>query len=370
MDLQLYALISIIIKDFVQSWYSKITPDHEFVDEVIHIIAHCTRGLEQRLRRIDVETLLLDEVPGLLNAHTRGQSLWALDCSSRLLTSIAYRIAHDKESLASLGVSAREIYHTLEPHPALSPVPSESSPFTVEDQAANEAAWRQLLVQGVLSLLLPPEDVQNPCLRVLVGEILSEMIIGNGIGGKACEGWLIWDGVSKVVKALNHGQVTIAENASSPLLPNRLEEFGLVSSQNERAVPTPKSRRSYSDFSVQLAWQLAALFSSIFLTIRTLFLAFARSASLPQRPIPAQALHVVQRAASNDEAVSEPAITTGSKQVQSKRPILEMSAFSSPVGLLLLDIRMPWLTGVLSMVQTLLVYGPSMVGCTNSRLDR
>jgi hypothetical protein len=68
-DLQLYGIISVIIKEFVQTWYSKITPDHVFVNEVLQIIAHCTRGLEQRLRRVDLEALLLDEIPELLEAH-------------------------------------------------------------------------------------------------------------------------------------------------------------------------------------------------------------------------------------------------------------------------------------------------------------
>jgi hypothetical protein len=68
-DLQLYGIISVIIKEFVQMWYSKITPDQVFVNEVIQIIAHCTRGLEQRLRKVDLEALLLDEIPELLQAH-------------------------------------------------------------------------------------------------------------------------------------------------------------------------------------------------------------------------------------------------------------------------------------------------------------
>lgn len=72
-DLQLYAIISVIIKDFVQTWYSKITPDHVFVNEVISIIAHCTRALEQRLRKVDLEALLLDEMPELLEDHLRGR---------------------------------------------------------------------------------------------------------------------------------------------------------------------------------------------------------------------------------------------------------------------------------------------------------
>jgi PXA domain len=71
-DLQLYAIISVILKEFVYTWYAKITPDHVFVDEVIQIIAHCTRALEQRLRKVDLEALLLDEIPRLVDAHLTG----------------------------------------------------------------------------------------------------------------------------------------------------------------------------------------------------------------------------------------------------------------------------------------------------------
>lgn len=71
-DLQLYALIAIVLKDAVQSWYGKITPDHVFVDEVVHVIAHCTRALEERLRNVDLEALILDEIPELVDAHVKG----------------------------------------------------------------------------------------------------------------------------------------------------------------------------------------------------------------------------------------------------------------------------------------------------------
>lgn len=76
-DLQLYALIAIIIKEFVQNWYGRITSDETFVAEIVQIIAHCTRALEQRLRKVDLESLLFDELPELLDAHIRG---W-LPCS-------------------------------------------------------------------------------------------------------------------------------------------------------------------------------------------------------------------------------------------------------------------------------------------------
>jgi hypothetical protein len=77
-DLQLYALLSVILREFVQAWYSKITPDEAFVAEIVQIIAHVTRALEQRIRKVDLESLLLDELPDLLDRHITSQSLFLL----------------------------------------------------------------------------------------------------------------------------------------------------------------------------------------------------------------------------------------------------------------------------------------------------
>jgi hypothetical protein len=68
-DIQLYAIIAIVIKEFVNAWYNKITPDHVFVEEVVHIIAHCTRALEGRLRQNDIAEIALDEIPALVQRH-------------------------------------------------------------------------------------------------------------------------------------------------------------------------------------------------------------------------------------------------------------------------------------------------------------
>jgi hypothetical protein len=78
-DIQLYGIIGVIIKEFVQTWYSRVTPDHVFVNEVLQTIAHCTRSLEQRLRKVDLEALLFDEIPELLEAHLSGRSFRSLD---------------------------------------------------------------------------------------------------------------------------------------------------------------------------------------------------------------------------------------------------------------------------------------------------
>lgn len=79
-DLQLYAIVAVIIKEFVLTWYAKITPDQVFVEEVVKIIAHCTRALEQRLRKVDLEALLFDELPELLDAHIIGMFVTQHSC--------------------------------------------------------------------------------------------------------------------------------------------------------------------------------------------------------------------------------------------------------------------------------------------------
>lgn len=92
-DVQLYAIVAIVIKDFVNAWYSKITPDRAFVDEVIQIIAHCSRALEQRIRQVDVTELILDELPVLVERHIAGKPKTSQEkTSSPMLTTLLHSL--------------------------------------------------------------------------------------------------------------------------------------------------------------------------------------------------------------------------------------------------------------------------------------
>ncbi len=113
---------------------------------------------------------------------------------------LAYRISHHSSHPLPLEQNPRQIYHSLWPFPPLSPVPDVSSQNS--EQLENEAAYRELVVQGVLAILLPTEDLENDCLTSLVGQIFSEMVIGGGIGEKACEPWLLWEGITKTAEAI------------------------------------------------------------------------------------------------------------------------------------------------------------------------
>lgn len=67
--------MAIIVKEFVYTWYGKITQDRSFIQEVLGIIAHCTTQLEQRARRVDWFEVLGDEIPDLVLKHVKSESI-------------------------------------------------------------------------------------------------------------------------------------------------------------------------------------------------------------------------------------------------------------------------------------------------------
>ncbi|KAF2738706.1 hypothetical protein EJ04DRAFT_428470 [Polyplosphaeria fusca] len=359
-DLQLYAIIAVIIKEFVQTWYSKITPDHVFVNEVIQIIAHCTRALEQRLRKVDLESVLLDELPELVEAHLS-----------------AFRLAKQQASSPhSLVAEPRVVYHTLHPHPALSPVPTESAPSSFIEQRENESAWRQLLVQGVLAVLLPTEDLENGCLRALVAEMFAEMILGNGISNKACEGWLLWESITRIAEVLQDGakdKEGQSRHAKADQTLSRLERYGLLSTPPEardgstKALLPKDGRHATGPMTLSVMfWALVQYGFLACAAMRAVVVAIATSASLPPRSV---------AAANGQSPVEEsrqwPMGPSLRRQMAStKRPMVSMRLWSCASRLVELDVRMPWLSGAMSMLHWATVAGPGRVGDTDGVLDR
>ncbi|RYP50453.1 hypothetical protein DL768_004045 [Monosporascus sp. mg162] len=342
-DLQLYALISIIIREFVQTWYAKITPDDTFVAEIIQIIAHCTRALEQRLRKVDLESLLFDELPELLHAHIR-----------------AYRAAKDSAVRPPIEANPHDVYHSLFPLPALSPVPRPDDSKSIRAQAENEMTYRQLLAQGLLAILLPTEDLENPCLTALVGEILSELVIGNLVANKISEPWLIWEGLIILTRLAHKGGAVEPSSLPTP----RMES------------PSGPGRSSVSQASTRRSWSLHRLFWSVvqwgFLAVHSI--RFVIGAVMLSRSLPPRSKSVAHHIGWNDHSHTEkpydPPTSLETQGGSVKIPIAEFYIWSCVAGLLELDVRMPWLTGALSMAQWAAMRGPGRLAGLNGGLDR
>ncbi|KIW79049.1 hypothetical protein Z517_08889 [Fonsecaea pedrosoi CBS 271.37] len=353
-DVQLYAVVAIIIKDFVNSWYSKITPDRTFVDEVIQIIAHCSRALEQRIRQVDVTELILDELPVLVERHIA-----------------AYRTATTAQAALQYGENPRRIYHALNPHPALDPS------LPPEQQQAYESAYRQLLVQGALAVLLPTEDLANACLRTLVSDIISDLILGQAVAQKLCEPWFLHGTVSKVVEIVT-SPPTLASRANAVddqeiLQPDgrqsRLEQFGLLSS-NTATQESYSSDRHQSSVSAWF-WRLLQYAFMAYQLTRFILVGLAFAHHLPRRTRHQQHLLAGSTTTPSKEQLS----TSSTRQVsgpdhQPPRAVINYRVFSCISSMLDLTIRVPWLAGSLGFWQHMLTTGPGRYGAANSTLDK
>ncbi|KAK2769834.1 hypothetical protein FQN53_005843 [Emmonsiellopsis sp. PD_33] len=316
-DLQLYALIAIIIKEFIYDWYSKITPDRDFTEEIIQIIAHCTRALEQRLRQVDVDALVLDEIPALIEAHIV----------------------------------------------ALSPVPDASDPTTIAEQEKREAVYRQLLAQGVLATLLPTEDLENICLRTLVGDILADMILGEVVSGTASEGPFIWEIITQLISARNRDEQR-SEKAEH-VQKTRLERFALLSGKEESR-QGDSSGTSQSDLSM-LLWSILQYSYLTYITIRFVLVGLFRIAS-SSIPMSSQGRPSASPPSSpvNPACEGQPWSNSGI----ARPPVLKYRLFDMVSQLVDVSRRMPWLGGALALIQHALVEGPGKFGETDEILDR
>ncbi|CAF9922135.1 MAG: hypothetical protein ALECFALPRED_002014 [Alectoria fallacina] len=323
-DLQLYAVIAVVVKDLVYSWYGKMTPDQSFVEEVVRIVAHCTRALESRLRMVDLEGLIFDEIPELIEGHIH-----------------AYRVSHQLQHLTAL---------------PLSPVLDPADPSNVTKQQEHEAEYRQLLVQGALAVLLPTEDLENACLRTLVADVIADSILGNSIGGKVCEGWFIWGGITKLVEAV---KARIEPTATGEEMEvdtrSRLEKFGLLSETRQSKEARKDERRSM--FSSAF-WRILQYSFLTFVTIRFVILGFITASSRPMRSTPT----------SKTSSLSEASPMEG--RMEAPRPMLGFRIFSLISVVLDLRSRKPWLSGSLALLQHQLIHGPLGLAATDGILDQ
>lgn len=235
------------------------------------------------------------------------------------------------------------------PLPALSPVPKTDAPSAITEQAENEAAYRQLLVQGVLALLLPTEDLENDCLTALVGQIFSELIIGNVVANRLAEPWLIWEGLI-ILSGL------IRRRASDPL----------TSPISTNIQPT-SAARSFSIHGLFLT-----LLQWCFLAANLIRLTFTTVVSL--RSIPPRTRygsHADEMTRQKAETLAtDPASLFDARAERVKVPVLAFRIWSLISDLIEIDLRMPWLSGTLSFLQWIAMTGPGRIADVDGVLDR
>lgn len=286
-----------------------------------------------------------------------------------ILLEPAYRTAHEQLQPPPLRPGPREVYHTLCPHPALSPIPDPTMQSTVIEQQENEAAYFRLMVQGVLAVFLPPEDLENACFRTFVTDIFGEVILGRGIGRKACESWFIWGAITKIAETV---RARLAPKVTGEEIVNDtqsgLEKVGLLSTNEDSDAQNPAQSSIIPLCVPTHFWRILQYGYLAFIVLRFITLGLYAATSRPQRS--STSASPSNRATDSSPTVEHGEAPTLESPRGSKRPIITMRIWSLASHLADLADRMPWLTGSLSFLQYQLLAGVGRVGATDGLLDR
>ncbi|KAJ2494123.1 hypothetical protein GGI11_008985, partial [Coemansia sp. RSA 2049] len=153
-DASVSRLVSLVLRDFVQDWYEKITDDTEFAADVSAQIALVTRELERRCRAVDWVRFVLFELPEIIHLHVRDSQ----QCTARLGT-----------VYAGGGTSIEAMFQSMQPHVALA-------------RAANsELSYLRHLAKDLLLVLLPPEAQTDEAVNHLLREIVACAVLRNSV---------------------------------------------------------------------------------------------------------------------------------------------------------------------------------------------
>ncbi|KAG0306760.1 hypothetical protein BGZ98_001768, partial [Dissophora globulifera] len=149
LDAEAYHFLALLVRDFIQTWYSAFSSDPQFVASVVDVVIDIARRLERRCQEVDWVGLLLMDVPEVLRRHY-----------------MDYRQAAQKLDTAyAPNQTIESIFHGLQPH------------FALQEGEESEKEYLRQLADELLRILLPETEYESDCVRWLVREILCCLVL-------------------------------------------------------------------------------------------------------------------------------------------------------------------------------------------------
>ena len=206
-------LLALICREHVLSWYSSISrdPDRAFIQQVTSVLVHVIQALEVRFAHVDFVGLLVLDLPSLLDRHVTD---WD-QATEKANTGHAHNFDRDN------------VFHLLQPHIAISL--HQSIPGGALEPKVDKTYLRAL-VDNLLRLLLPPEDYRAETERLIVREIIVNIIFGN-VYTRVAQPWFMHSAIAKVLESRHGGnQVgeTSTQDSAAPLSPTATPLITLV----------------------------------------------------------------------------------------------------------------------------------------------
>ncbi|KAH8153272.1 uncharacterized protein LAJ45_02859 [Morchella importuna] len=182
---RLYALLAILCRDYIDTWYTPISSDRDLIAELITVVAAVVREIERRIHNIDIPLLLLDDLPALITRHITD-----------------HRLSHARAGTTSHHTPA-QLFHNLQPHPALS------------GGAAAAAEYNKLLAHALLDALLPVEKLPSLCARTFMRDLLAALVVG-GVVERMSEPRMMYGLVVSLLERRDAAAAAAASSATSP----------------------------------------------------------------------------------------------------------------------------------------------------------
>lgn len=181
LDVKLYALFSLLVKNFVQTWYVGLGFDkeEEFIGELVFLFSHVCRKIQERIssRRDEIVTSLFVDLPYVLEKHFLS----------------VYESMRDCEEDESWGdVWMRKFSDGL-----------------IEEEMVD---YRRILVDEIVKVLFPDEAVQSGITRRFLDGLIEGVILRNVIESFS-EPFVIWEILGKIsIKMQECGKGTTNED--------------------------------------------------------------------------------------------------------------------------------------------------------------
>ncbi|KAG7833488.1 hypothetical protein KL939_004091 [Ogataea angusta] len=176
-DNELHALVGLFLRQFVLGWYNNLAFDEngEFLNEIVALIAHLTRDLQQRCLRIDWSRLLLDDLFVVLSKHMEA------------LREARKRVGTKFSSQDENEITAN--YLSLNGH------------FAIQlDTPERERQYMQVLVKKMMILMLPNEEAESSLSRLFAETIFGDLILRNVVENLT-DNFMLWNMIKAVSEA-------------------------------------------------------------------------------------------------------------------------------------------------------------------------
>ncbi|VEU19645.1 DEKNAAC100024 [Brettanomyces naardenensis] len=195
LDLELYALFGLLLREFVLSWYKEklnLNKDEEFIGELVYALDSLKSTWTSRIRQLDWSRILLDDLFEIVNCQ-----MLAFDEAKRRSSSRYSRGQESNEQEELVNNFLRLNGH-----------------FCMDPQV-NERYYSRILMKFVVAESLPAEDLNSKVVRDFLVAILNDLVMKN-IMQNLPDNFVMWDMIGAICDILNRPEEKGETDAQSP----------------------------------------------------------------------------------------------------------------------------------------------------------